>query len=180
MEKNLAKLLREVQYRSCGSDVGEDVEENPVNPFMKRVFEKRMRGSSVASENINPNFSTLQSEHNQETDYCKVQAIIEKGHRMLENLEKTTIAQMKQIRKQSMGANLNKNITKVLDNLDKTVSNLNSYVQKYYLCSSITIPQDSVQSINHIQYYQCPSSKGTHPNIKMSESQQKSKRRGGE
>lgn len=51
---------------------------------------------------------------------------------------------MKQIRKQNIGANLNKNITKVLDNLDKTVSNLNSYVQKYYLCSSITIPQDSV------------------------------------
>lgn len=63
---------------------------------------------------------------------------------MLENLEKTTIAQMKQIRKQSMGANLNKNITKLLDNLDKTVSNLNSYVQKYYLSFSITIPQDSV------------------------------------
>lgn len=63
---------------------------------------------------------------------------------MLENLEKTTIAQMKQIRKQSMGGNLNKNITKLLDNLDKTVSNLNSYVQTYYLSSSITIPQDSV------------------------------------
>lgn len=63
---------------------------------------------------------------------------------MLENLEKTTIAQMKQIRKQSMGANSNKTVTKLLENLDKTVSNLNSYVQKYYLSSSITIPQDCV------------------------------------
>lgn len=48
MEKNLAKLLKEVDYRSCGSDAGEEVED-PVNPFMKRVFEKKLRRSSVAS-----------------------------------------------------------------------------------------------------------------------------------
>lgn len=63
MEKNLARLLREVDYKSCGSDVEGDTEEDPVNPFMKRVFEKKMRRSSVASENMNPNFSTANSDY---------------------------------------------------------------------------------------------------------------------
>lgn len=44
----------EVDYKSCGSDIGDEIED-PVNPFMKRVFEKKLRRSSVASENMNPN-----------------------------------------------------------------------------------------------------------------------------
>lgn len=76
MEKNLARLLREVDYKSCGSDVEGEMEENPVNPFMKRVFEKKMRRSSVASENVNPNFSTINSDHTEESEYAKVQMIV--------------------------------------------------------------------------------------------------------
>lgn len=38
MEKNLARLLKEVDYKSCGSDVENEIESSPVNPFHKRVF----------------------------------------------------------------------------------------------------------------------------------------------
>ena len=72
MEENLAKLLSHDEiynYQSVGSN---QVEEDPVNPFQKRVFEKRLRRSSVASENKHPNInyhssvsSDLKKDHKQ-------------------------------------------------------------------------------------------------------------------
>lgn len=179
MEKNLAKLLREVQYRSCGSDVGDDREENPVNPFMKRVFEKRMRGSSVASENINPNFSSVQTDHNDEADHSRIQSIIEKGHSMLEKLQKSTIDRMKQIRRQNFGTAGSKDASKLLLSLQKMMCDLSNHIEKYCSSNNMPLPQESSESICHMQTYQCPtaSSKCISSSLKGNDSHEKKRRK---
>ena len=48
MEKNLAELVLKSEAHNYQSSNG-SVEEDPVNPFQKRVFEKKLRRSSVAS-----------------------------------------------------------------------------------------------------------------------------------
>ena len=61
-----------------GSDVAyESVEEDPVNPFQKRVFEKKMRRSSVGSDNIDPTCSMENLNPNinkmRMSNYCSVE-----------------------------------------------------------------------------------------------------------
>lgn len=52
MEKNLATLLGQEETYNYSS-VGSSVEEDPINPFQKRVFEKKLKRSTVSENKYN-------------------------------------------------------------------------------------------------------------------------------
>lgn len=93
MERNLARLLKEVDFKSCGSDVEDEIESSPVNPFRKRVFEKKLRKSSVASENINPNYSLSNASYAEESENAQVLESIQLGQKLFVELEHLAIGQ---------------------------------------------------------------------------------------
>jgi hypothetical protein len=47
-ERNLGRFIKDGDYKSWSNATEERVED-PVNPFMKRVFEKRLRRLSMGS-----------------------------------------------------------------------------------------------------------------------------------
>lgn len=91
LESASFKIATEGKYQS--ETVATEVSD-PVNPFAKRVFEKKMRRSSVASENTNPNMSICKDDFI-ETDIClEVDEIISKGRKYLAGLKKSALEQI--------------------------------------------------------------------------------------